>query len=73
MANINLAYGEQCDQMRRVPAKFGGFWHMCGGQNFGVAVGGCGGLLHKMRKWGNFFAKTAQISAVAGNFGGFQT
>ena len=40
----------QCDQMRRVPAKFGGFWHMCGGQNFGVAVGGCGGLLHKMRK-----------------------
>ena len=40
----------QCDQMRRVPAKFGGFWHLCGGQNFGVAVGGCGGLLHKMRK-----------------------
>ena len=46
---------------------------MCGGQNFGVAVGGCGGLLNKMRKMRQFFTKLPKFLAVAGNFGGIQS
>ena len=64
---------EQCDQIWRVPAKFGGFRHSCGGQNFGVAVGGCGGLLNKMRKMRQFFTKLPKFLAVAANFGGIQS
>ena len=74
LQRLNLrSYNQQCDQIWRVPAKFGGFRHSCGGQNFGVAVGGCGGLLNKMRKMRQFFTKLPKFLAVAGNFGGIQS
>ena len=41
---------KQCDQTGRNPAHLGGFQHFGAGKIFGGAVGGWGGLLHKMRK-----------------------
>ena len=59
----------QCDQTGRNPAHLGGFQHFWAGKIFDGAVGGLGGLLHKMRKWRNFFTKIARIFGWGGQFG----
>ena len=59
----------QCDQTGQNPAHLGGFQHFWAGKFFDGAVGGLGGLLHKMRKWRNFFTKTARIFGWGGQFG----
>ena len=62
-------FSVQCDQTGRNPAHLGGFQHFWAGKFFDGAVGGLGGLLHKMRKWRNFFTKIAQIFRWGGQFG----
>ena len=52
---------EQCDQTGQNPAHLGGYQDFWAGKIFDGAVGGLGGLLHKMRKYRNIFTKTAQI------------
>ena len=68
-----LVHSAQCDQTGRDLAHLGGFQHFWAGKFFDGAVGGLGGLLHKMRKLRNFFTKMAQFLGGAGNLGGIQT